>query len=109
MMPQVRHFYCSDCKLRFAVFRIKRGKRFCPECGDTIAVSTFNPEIHGKPIRKKPEKAWTLGEERKLLHFLYETDLYYKEIAVELGRTLRSVQRKIERKQTWIGRHQKKV
>lgn len=98
-MPHVKHYYCTDCSLRFTVYRIKPGKRkcFCPSCGDSISVKKYDSEIDGKPRRKKPEKRWTDEEEKRLLYFLRETYLYRKEIAAELGRTLRSVNRKAER------------
>lgn len=101
-MARTRHYFCQDCRLHFAVYRLRRGKRFCPECGDMIEVVPWNKQKCS--IKQKPEKRWTLGEERRLLSLMTQ-DLRYKEIAAHLERPIKSVERKIERWLTWAPRH----
>jgi DNA-directed RNA polymerase subunit RPC12/RpoP len=82
-------YRCTDCNVLFGLWPTKIRKINCPICADFVAVNKLK-----KPAKAKPFKIWTLEEEQILIQMI--NSYYNKEIADRLGRSERSVSRKLE-------------
>jgi uncharacterized Zn finger protein (UPF0148 family) len=84
-----KKFICSDCNFMFYIRSkpTKKGKLFCPNCGENAAVSSIEKKIERRP--------WTTKEE-ELIDQIIEGKLQKYQVASMLGRTYVAVQRRVE-------------
>lgn len=94
---QIENWLCEDCTFVFQTFgMIKRGGRkkyFCPKCGDNVAVTQHVADRFNK---KRVYMHWK-DEEIKVLEQVRSGELLKYQAAIKLGRSIKSVRRKIER------------
>jgi hypothetical protein len=94
---QIKNWLCEDCTFVFQTFgKIERGRSksyYCPNCGDNVAVSEY---IADRVNKKRVYQLWT-DEEMKVIEQVIKGELLKYQAAIKLGRSIKSVRRKIER------------
>lgn len=107
MKAQSNRFYCTACLCVFTVeaIEMKRARPFCPSCGESADVRLYRPDTDRLTPAVKPQKSWTVPEERRLLNFLRETPLTYREIGEAMRRSGESVRKRVEQWRDWAPRH----
>lgn len=98
---QIKNWLCEDCTFVFQTFgKIERGRRrtyFCPQCGDNVSVVEYVADRFNKGPRRVYQ-VWT-DEEMKVIEQVIKGELLKYQAAIKLGRSIKSVRRKIERMQ----------
>jgi uncharacterized protein YlaI len=94
---QIKNWLCEDCTFVFQTFGKKvRGRQrtyYCPNCGDNVAVTEYVADRFNK---NRVYQVWT-EEELKVLDLVIKGELLKYQAAIKLGRSIKSVRRKIER------------
>lgn len=94
---QIESWLCDDCTFVFQTFgRKQRGGRrayYCPKCGDNVAVTEYVADRFNK---NRVYQVWK-DEELKVLEQVMKGELLKYQAAIQLGRSIKSVRRKIER------------
>jgi hypothetical protein len=86
-------FICKECVFVFTIHSQRSKKRvlFCPNCGESIATEKY------KPIKKSPKKPWT-EDEMVYVDRIIKGEIFIYQAAVALGRTKKSVSRRVDRR-----------
>lgn len=96
---QIENWLCEDCTFVFQTFGKKeRGRRrtyYCPSCGDNVSVIEYVADRFNK---NRVYQVWT-DEELKVVEQVMKGELLKYQAAIKLGRSIKSVRRKIERMQ----------
>lgn len=93
-----KKLYCESCRIRFSVYSQKQRRRalFCPVCGESVDVTHYDPKKHKQGKKRHVQRMWSPEEERELERLL-RTTLRYKEIGVQMNRTVKSIGHKMDR------------
>jgi DNA-directed RNA polymerase subunit RPC12/RpoP len=91
--PINRTYFCEDCVFTFTIHsKMNRGLRpHCPKCGDNIQVT------HYQKKEPKPRQFWD-EEEMNLIDRIVKGELQIYQVAVKLGRSHKSVSRRVQRR-----------
>lgn len=93
--PNVKVWICGDCDFIFQTYSkapAGRNSFFCPDCGENISVKRYKKTNK----KKSPRRFWTDGEMETLKQVL-DGKLMVYQAAVKLGRTNKSVSRRVDR------------
>lgn len=95
-------YICEDCTFVFQLhtsFKSTKNKPFCPKCGENLATTKYKADRLTK--RKKGDKIvrikWT-ARELELLDKCVAGELEPHQVAIQTGRSINSVLKKIPRR-----------
>ncbi|QOK28047.1 hypothetical protein IIE26_05090 [Cytobacillus oceanisediminis] len=97
---QIKNWLCEDCTFVFQTFGKKQNGRprkyFCPSCGENISVVKYEADRFNQKGPKRIYQPWT-DEEMKIIERVMDGELLKYQAAIKLGRSIKSVRRRIER------------
>ncbi|WP_108669529.1 hypothetical protein [Peribacillus acanthi] len=87
-------YICNECIVIFSLHtKRKRGRVFCPSCGDCFDVTKLSETIQTRP----PHKNWT-DEEIELVDRCIKGELQPYQVAWKTKRTVQSVRNRVHRR-----------